>query len=226
MTELIIYAAIAFGLCAILYALLGRDVGHSGDKTFLDVQFGPAPDAEKPQSALELAIDSMDVSDNTAAGLKAIFQADKDFRPKAFLDGANAAYAMILEAYADGDRETLSELVTDEVYAVYDAAITARDKKKQTQVTDIARIKEMSLVGAELLGEMAIIDVRFVAELASVLKDKDDEVIEGDMNIVSEVDEVWTFERNIRSDDPSWRLAAVEEEGEDTPGSAPDVAKS
>ncbi|MGO7719087.1 Tim44/TimA family putative adaptor protein, partial [Rhizobium johnstonii] len=57
------------------------------------------------------------------ASLRALNKADPAFSPKEFLNGARMAYEMIVMAYADGDRKTLKNLLSSEVYDGFDAAI-------------------------------------------------------------------------------------------------------
>ena len=51
------------------------------------------------------------------SGLTAIRLADRTFDLKGFLQGARAAFAMIVEAYAKGDKAALRPLLAPEVFA-------------------------------------------------------------------------------------------------------------
>ena len=133
-----------------------------------------------------------DESDMGIPGLSEIMTIDREFSPSRFLDGAKGAYGMILEAFAEGDRGLLKDLLSASVYEVYDAAITAREEQSLTQVTDLARVS-----------------VRYEAELSSALLDADGHVVEGDPDLLSGVSEVWTFERKFKSKDPNWLLCDV-----------------
>ncbi len=53
--------------------------------------------------------------------LRAVIRSDPSFNPKEFVNGAQMAYEMIVVAFADGDRKTLKNLLSREVYEGFDA---------------------------------------------------------------------------------------------------------
>lgn len=224
MTELMIFAAIAFAFCAMLYAVLGKEVGESPDKKFLDDAFGEGSGQDQNAAAEEAAQTAAIYGGPAGAGLTEIAKGDGGFNEGQFMDGAKAAYSMILEYYADGNIEELRPLLSLDVYDAYAAGISDRDAQGFTQTTDMARLMSAEIVAATRDNNIGRIDVRFVAELASALMDNEGTIVEGDLDFLSEVDEVWSFERELGQDDPSWKLAGVVEQGEDTLGSAPDIA--
>jgi len=225
MTEVMIYAAIAFAVCAMLYAVLGKQVGESPDKKFLDDAFGEGSGKDQSE-AEQVQAQTLPIFGGPAgAGLTEIAKGDGGFNESQFLDGAKAAYSMILEYYADGDLESLRPLVSLDVYDAYAAGISEREAQGYSQTTDMARLKSAEIISADRDGNLGRIDVRYVAELSSALMDKDGNIVEGDLDFISEVDEVWSYERELGQNEPGWKLAGVEEQGEDTLGSAPDVAK-
>jgi len=101
--------------------------------------------------------------------LDAIAQADPDFSPAYFIDGAKAAYSMILEAFAAGDRDQLETLLSDDVYKVYAEAIDTREADNLTQVTDLGRLRRAAIKDSHLEGKLARISVLYEAELTSAL---------------------------------------------------------
>jgi len=145
-------------------------------------------------------------------GLRAIKDADASFEPKAFVDGAKMAYEMIVMAYADGDRKTLKNLLSREVYDGFVAAIGEREAKAEKVQSSFVGINKAEIVGAEMKGTEAHVTLRVVSELISATRDKAGTVIDGDPETVAEVKDVWTFARDTRSRDPNWKLVATEEE--------------
>src|SRR5262249_20071998 len=145
-----------------------------------------------------------------AAGLDAILAEDASFDAKHFLAGARAAYEMIVTAYAEGDRRTLKNLLSREVYDGFENAIREREGRGETTETRFASIDRADITGAELRGKTAHITVRFVSQLVSVTHDRSGGVIEGSPEKVTEVTDVWTFARDISSRDPNWKLVATE----------------
>ena len=63
---------------------------------------------------------------------------------------------------------------------------------------------------ANLTGQVAHITVRFVSELVTAVRDRMGNVVEGDLKSVRRVTDVWTFERDVASPDPNWRLVATD----------------
>lgn len=145
-------------------------------------------------------------------GLRAIKDADASFEPKTFVDGAKMAYEMIVMAYADGDRKTLKNLLSREVYDGFVAAITDRESKSEKVQSSFVGIDKADIVSAEMKGGEAHVTLRIVSELISATRDKAGAVIDGDPETVAEVKDVWTFSRDTRSRDPNWKLVATEEE--------------
>jgi predicted lipid-binding transport protein (Tim44 family) len=145
-----------------------------------------------------------------AAGLDAIAAEDKSFDAKHFLAGARAAYEMIVTAFAEGDRRSLKNLLSRDVYEGFETAIREREGRGETTETRFVSIDKADITGAELRGKTAQVTVRFVSQLVSVTHDRTGKVIEGSPEKVTEVTDVWTFARDLSSRDPNWKLVATE----------------
>jgi predicted lipid-binding transport protein (Tim44 family) len=145
-----------------------------------------------------------------AAGLDAIAAADPSFDAQTFLAGARAAYEMVVTAFAEGDRRTLKNLLSKEVYDGFDAAIRERESRGETAESRFVSIDKTEITNAELRGKVAQITVRFVSQLISVTRDRSGTVIDGSPDKVTEVTDVWTFARDVSSRDPNWKLVATE----------------
>ena len=145
-----------------------------------------------------------------AAGLDALSGEDKAFDGKHFVTGARAAYEMIVLAYAQGDRRTLKNLLSREVYEGFEAAIRERESKGESVDTRFVAIEKSDITAAELRGRTAHLTVRFVSQLISVTRDKSGNVVEGNPEKVTDVTDVWTFARDLSSRDPNWKLVATE----------------
>ena len=172
-----------------------------------------APNAVEPIEAAAAADRWKDVAETgsaVAAGLDAIITADGSFDAKHFLAGARAAYEMVVTAFAEGDRRTLKNLLSREVFEGFEAAITERERRGEKAETRFVSIDTADIVGAELRGRSAQITVRFVSKLISVTRDRSGAVIDGNPEKVTEVTDVWTFARDVSSRDPNWKLIATE----------------
>jgi predicted lipid-binding transport protein (Tim44 family) len=145
-----------------------------------------------------------------AAGLDAIAAGDHEFDPKHFLTGARAAYEMIVNAYAEGDRRTLKNLLSREVYEGFESAIAEREKRGETVESKFVSIDSAEIAGAEMRARNAQLTVRFHSKLITATRDRNGNVIDGNAERVSDVTDVWTFARDISSRDPNWKLVATE----------------
>jgi predicted lipid-binding transport protein (Tim44 family) len=170
----------------------------------------PAEPAAEPPSAGERWKDVAVAGSPVATGLDAIVGADPNFDAKHFLTGARAAYEMIVNAYAEGDRRTLRNLLAREVYDGFDAAISEREKRGEKVESRFVAIDAADVSGAELRGRTAQLTVRFVSQLVSVTRDKNGNVIDGNPDKVTDVTDIWTFARDLSSRDPNWKLVATE----------------
>jgi predicted lipid-binding transport protein (Tim44 family) len=145
-----------------------------------------------------------------AKALEAIATADAHFTVPYFLDGARSAYEMITHAYAQGDKAELQPLLASDVYEGFSQAIDGRAKLGETMESKLVAITSAAIEGVELNGKRASITIRFVSEFITARKSRQGEVLEGDPKKIREITDIWTFERDLRSRDPNWRLAATD----------------
>jgi predicted lipid-binding transport protein (Tim44 family) len=143
------------------------------------------------------------------AGLDAIAAAHPAFAIKPFIDGAKAAYEMILTAFAEGKRDVLRNLLAADVLAGFTAAIEGRERRGETLSTTLVSIDETAIEDATLVDNTAEIKVRYAARMITVTRDGSGSVIEGDPDKAVQVADVWTFSRDVRSRDPNWKLTAT-----------------
>ncbi|MCF1468234.1 Tim44 domain-containing protein [Agrobacterium vitis] len=142
--------------------------------------------------------------------LRQVVEVDPSFVPKEFLNGARMAYEMIVTAFATGDRKSLKDLLSREVYDGFDAAITEREQRGEVMKSTFVGIDKAEITGAEVRGQEVQITVRLVSQLISATYDSQGAVIEGDAESVGDVNDIWTFARDTRSRDPNWKLIATE----------------
>jgi predicted lipid-binding transport protein (Tim44 family) len=133
---------------------------------------------------------------------------DRTFQPVRFLDGAEAAFRIIVTAFAGGDRATLRPLLSDDTYRAFEAAMDARTANGETQRTEIRAITSATIETAELRGNVADLAVRFVSDQVNLTLARDGSVATG-TDAVTELVDLWTFERDLTSSDPTWRLVAA-----------------
>jgi predicted lipid-binding transport protein (Tim44 family) len=211
--DILFFAMVAAFIALRLRSVLGRRTGHERRRSG---GFGPRPNGaadnvvtlpERSTSQADAEAALGGLSDKGAkAGLTQIRLADQRFDLQRFLDGARAAFEMIVEAYAAGDKATLRPLLADDVYAGFERAIDQRQAAGHSFETQLPAVSAVEVVGAEMRGRLARITVRFKSEQINVLRDAQGKVLEGDPQTALEVIDLWTFERDTASPDPNWTL--------------------
>lgn len=211
MFYVVLLAMVAAFLALRLYMVLGRKTGHEQEVL-------PHPAEERVVKAVPRTIegsaeprDQPAVGGPVAAGLRAIGAADASFDAVEFVEGAKAAYKMILEAFWKGDRETLAWLCEDEVSRAFGEAIDAREAAEQTLDNRLIVIERAAITNAAVTDGVARIAVRFDADIASATRDKDGNVVSGSLTDADDTQEVWTFARTLANSDPNWKLADTDE---------------
>lgn len=216
--EIVILAMVAAFLGLRLYSVLGRRAEHDEPPVNRPVHRPDAPPPVRaPQQAQALPRSSAPAQErpgfppSAENGVRAIIAADRRFDVSAFLDGAKGAYAMVLEAYWRGDKDELAQLCDKDVYDGFVAAIDARAAAGETLDNRLIRIEEAVIDHAELDGVTARIRVRFRADIASVTRNGEGQVIAGSLDDAIESRDLWTFSRNVESRDPDWLLDETDE---------------
>ncbi|MBY8822867.1 Tim44/TimA family putative adaptor protein [Sphingomonas colocasiae] len=215
MVTVVILALVTLFLAFRLYAVLGKRTGHEQQPLprTADERIAPArPSAPIPDISPEArAVGDPSVGPAAIRGVRAIAGIDPQFDPARFVEGAKAAYRMVLEAYWSGDEATLAELVGDDVRTAFAEAIA--DRKAAGQVLDnrLVTIESAMISDAEVQGQTAYVTVRFDADIAAVTRDLEGNVIAGSLSDAVPTHDVWTFSRNLRSNDPNWILTDTDE---------------
>ena len=145
-----------------------------------------------------------------ASTLVKMAEGDATFTPKAFVEGAKVAYEMIIEAFAKGDKTALKNRLSKEVFDGFSKVIDSRVSQGQRVDSRFVGIDKATIQEANLTGRKASITMQFVSELISATYDRAGQVIDGDPKEIRQVTDVWTFERDVGSRDPNWKLVATE----------------
>lgn len=214
--EIVILAMIAAFLGLRLYSVLGRRAEHEEEPVPTRFERNEGANTPRPVAppAAELPRPRREVSGFAPAieqGLRDISAADRRFDLLTFVEGAKAAYAMVLEAFWRGDKEELSQLCDDDVYASFAAAIDAREAAGEVLDNRLVRIEDTTVHSAVLDGRIARITVRFAADIATVTRDKAGNVVAGSLDDAVESNDIWTFARDVTSAGPDWLLDETDE---------------
>jgi predicted lipid-binding transport protein (Tim44 family) len=213
----IVFLAMLAGFIALrLVSVLGRRTGHENPAPGVyragAPEVEPAPgmvaDVRRP-AVLDMPAD---LDPTLHEPLQAIADADAGFEPSRFVEGATAAYRMILEAFWRGDAAALDGLVSDQVAADFRGAIASREEQNLTLDNRLVRIERAQIVGARMSGMMAEVTVRFDADLVAVTRDAQGNVVAGSTSDAVQTHDVWTFSRHAGSRDPNWLLIETDDE--------------
>ena len=132
---------------------------------------------------------------------------------KAFLEGAKAAFAMILEAYAAGDLHNLKALLDKEMLARMKEDVEKRQKSEERLEISLLEIVDARIEERTQDERFEQIAVAFTSKQCHLLFDKDNKLIEGDPDDEELLCDLWTFRQNLASQDPTWFLCATRSQG-------------
>jgi predicted lipid-binding transport protein (Tim44 family) len=210
---IVLLAMIALFVGLRLYAVLGQRTGHEQRPvTRPEAAPGPEPAATAPEPKTPAAEPSgLAFEQGAAAGIRAIISADSSFDVARFLEGAQAAYRMVLEAFWKGDRDELAHLVGEQVRETFEAAIAEREAAGQTLDNRLVAIERAAIEDARLTGRTAEIDVRFDAFVVAVTRNAEGELVAGSLSDAIPTHDVWTFRRTLGAPDPNWLLVDTDE---------------
>ena len=211
--QLLVLAGIAIFLILKLRSVLGTRDGFEKPPIPLDevrprvrrdfevIEGGPDRDI----------IDHAPEGSDAARALAEMKKAEPAFAVGPFLQGARGAYEMILTAFEKGELDRIRPFLSDDVEASFAEAITQREVDGLTIEANFLGIKELTLHDATFtpdsrFGEIA---VRFVADQTYVVRNKAGEIVEGSPREVKKTRDIWTFARQMGSDDPNWQLVAT-----------------
>jgi len=212
--SLLVLAGIAIFLILRLRSVLGT---REGFEKPVERQ---APSRTDPRRDFEVIeggpdhdiVDHVEDGSDSAKALASMKLAEPGFNVGEFLGGARGAYEMILMAFENGDVDDLRPFLADDVMETFESVIAQREEQNVTIDASFIGVRETTLQSAtfDRAENMAEITVRFVAELTSVVKNADGEIIEGDPNEIKRQRDVWTFARTMGADNPNWVLVATD----------------
>jgi len=190
--DIILLGMIAGFIILRLRSILGRKTGHDSKvyPSFSDKKFS-MPQQEEVKPAKK--------------NLEILEGKDK----KEFLRGAEIAYESILTSFATGDLIKLKALLSPNMFSNFSEAIKVRNKENIKSEFTFIGVKESSVEKYEKIKDNLFATVKFVAEVISVKKDKDDKIIEGNPDKIKFVTDSWKFTKNINNKSPNWYLSEI-----------------
>lgn len=197
--DIIFLAAIAFFLGYRLWIVLGT---HDADK--------PIRKRQSKEDDLVIPVRARAAPSSKKAEVSEGQEAPKTMGDDRFLQGATLAFRKIVEAYALGDTSSLNKLLEGPLLETFKDAIQKRKKAKQTLEVDIARVVSAEIIDKREEKSQAYITVRFVSEQCLITRNSKGKVELGDPDQFTEVTDIWTFVRPVKSQNPNWKLVATQ----------------
>jgi len=211
--DLILFAMVAAFLVLRLRSILGRRTGFERppqNETTPGIGQTPPREPEALPPPQPLAARGVpDPRSPAGQALLRVSDLDPAFDPAGFLAGAQGAFRMIVEAFAAGDRNTLRSLLSENAYADFEGVIAGREQAGEAQRTEIRAFQEVAIEAVELRGSTVDITVRIVSDQVNVTTARDGSIVAG-AEAVTEITDIWTFQRDLRSSDPTWKLVGTQ----------------
>jgi predicted lipid-binding transport protein (Tim44 family) len=195
--------------------VLGERTGHEqpiAKPADADQRVAAPAEATAVTRSVGAEADDMAYLPTAGPGVRALLAADPSFDVARFLDGAQAAYRMILESFWKGELETMRPHVDDHVYDAFAAAVEQRASDGHVLDNRLVAIEQAVIAEAQLERKVALVTVRFEADIAAVTRNADGEVVAGSTSDAVQTRDRWTFRRNIGANDPNWLLVETDEE--------------
>ena len=125
---------------------------------------------------------------------------------KQFLKGAEVAYEQIITYFAKGDKKSLKPLLEKEMFNRFSEVIDERKNKQLKSETTFIGFKSTKILEFKKIENIYKVTVNFVSEIITCVKDKNNQIIEGNPDTIKTVNDVWKFAKNMWSQDPTWYL--------------------
>lgn len=210
--EIIILAVVAGFLILRLRSVLGKRHGQERPRYEDADRYVGADDKDAPDNVTPFpGRTAIDAEPPPAVGPAAkLVELDRDFDEDGFVHGATEAFRMILAAYAGGDRDTLRALASQDVYEALEGAMSDRESRDETLDATLISIRTARIDDVDVDGTTAQVTVRFESEQSNVTRNAEGQPIDGAPDQVETIVDLWTFERDMASADPNWRLIETE----------------
>ena len=186
--DIIIFAVIAVFIIYRLRSVLGKRTGFK--KTTNDQQF-----VKKQPASEQEEVKTPQLRENEKK-LEVIYKKIISFDHKSFLEGAKKAFEIIITAFNKGDKNTLKNLVSKDVYKAFERAINEGHNNPNYQFYSLV---VDGIDDAKVENGKIIISVNFISE--QILDENED-------NIVKNKD-TWVFEKLENSTGPAWTLVST-----------------
>ncbi|MCL5776641.1 Tim44/TimA family putative adaptor protein [Limibaculum sp. FT325] len=214
MIELLILVAVAAFVLLRLKSVIGTRTGYEAPPEHRAPGYdngAPAAETQRAEPPAEEMALRHALSQDARDALMAMRAAEPDFSLDDFLEGARSAYEMVLMAFEEGDRQTLQNLLTPDVYRAFESVIATREAEGLKVEARFIGVRDIRVETASFDPETSEADVtlRFVGEMITAVRDPENRIVEGDPNEIRRQTDVWTFSRVMGAPNPNWLLSAT-----------------
>jgi len=213
---IVILALVALFIGLRLYSVLGERTGHEQQPILkpADPDARVEPRMTQPSAPQPISADSGDMAflPTAGPGVRALLAADPTFDVARFLEGAKGAYRMVLESFWKGELDAVRSHVDDHVFGTFSSAVEQRKKDGLVLDNRLVAVDQAVIAEASVDRAVAIVTVRFEADIAAVTRNSEGQVVAGSMSDAVQTRDLWSFRRDISSRDPNWLLIETDEE--------------
>lgn len=209
--EILFFGMVAAFLVLRLRNVLGRRMGHERDSQGSGERSAQRESASSDDNVIAMPGPRNTSGDPVERGIAEIQRADRSFDPDGFVTGAKTAFELIVSAFANGDRDTLRSLTSNDVYMMLDQEMRRREDAEETLESTLVRIRDVKIADAGLRGTSAQVTLKIESEQINVVRDAEGRAIQGQHGAIEPVTDVWTFARDVRSGDPNWTLVEIQD---------------
>lgn len=214
--EILIFAIIAGYLFFRLWSVLGQT--SENEPRFLK-RVTPLPEADSPQDNVVILpqrslYDNAEnlLSEKAKQGLQNLRALQPDFNLTHFLKGAQAAFCIVVEAFAQGDRPRLKKLLSDGVYKNFAKVLDQREKDNYRQESRIDKVEITQIEDISIKDKEVIVTLRFMSEQMTATVNAEGDIIDNPARLSVPMVDIWSFSRYLDSTSPSWSLIATRTE--------------
>jgi predicted lipid-binding transport protein (Tim44 family) len=213
---IVILALVALFIGLRLYSVLGERTGHEQQPILrpADSDARVEPRANPPTVSQPISADSGDMAfvPTAGPGVRALLAADATFDVARFLEGAKGAYRLILESFWKGELDAVRSHVDDHIFQTFAAAVEQRKKDGLVLDNRLVTIDQAVIAEASIERSVAVLTVRFEADIAAVTRNSEGQVVAGSLSDAVQTRDLWSFRRDTSSRDPNWVLIETDEE--------------
>ena len=181
--DILIFAAIAGFIIYRLRGVLGKRTGFQKNIS------EPKTQENKKQEDVQKIPSLMD----NETKLEVVYKKVNNFNHREFLEGAKKAFEIIISSFNNGDKKTLKNLVSKDVYSAFEKAI---DEKTNNPKSQFYSLIIEGIADAKVENNTISISVNFISE----------QMLDNDEGSISKNKDTWTFEKSVNSSSPIWIL--------------------